>query len=95
MAILACVRSFITIVALGIEPSVQEILDFPLRIEPVSNLTAIISKADVYCSSAQVERSHKRGSAQLRSLRFQTACQYPVLSVRKKRTHANGLPLRP
>jgi hypothetical protein len=51
-AILACIGAFITIVALGIEPSAQQILAFPTRIEPVNNLTATLGKADVYYSRA-------------------------------------------
>ncbi|TID20949.1 hypothetical protein E2P81_ATG05579 [Venturia nashicola] len=50
-AILACLGAFITIVALGIEPTAQQILDFPTRIEPVYNLTATLGKADVYYTS--------------------------------------------
>jgi hypothetical protein len=58
-AFLAWIFAIITIIALAIEPSAQQILDFPTRVSLLSNVTADIGRADSYYSRAFVEGQRK------------------------------------
>ncbi|KAK5662711.1 hypothetical protein OQA88_8627 [Cercophora sp. LCS_1] len=54
-AILAWSLAFVTIVALGIDPSAQQILDFPLRDSELTNLTVALGQSGNYLSKAFIE----------------------------------------
>lgn len=54
-AFLAWIFAVITIVGLAIEPSAQQILDFPQRVARLENVTATIGRAENYYSRAFVE----------------------------------------
>jgi hypothetical protein len=51
-ALLASAFAVITLVALGIEPSAQQILAFPQKLTTLNNVSAEIGKADFYNSKA-------------------------------------------
>lgn len=54
-AILAWALAVVTIVALGIDPSAQQILDFPLRDSELTNLTVALGQGQNYLSKAFAE----------------------------------------
>ena len=51
-ALLSSTLALVTILALAIEPSAQQILDFPTRRSILSNVTAQVGRADVWNSKA-------------------------------------------
>ena len=61
-AILSWAFAFITIVALGIDPSAQQILDFPSREVELRNVTAILGRAENYSSKAYVQGKFSKSS---------------------------------
>ncbi|KAK1753961.1 hypothetical protein QBC47DRAFT_325058 [Echria macrotheca] len=54
-AILTWTLAFVTIVSLGIDPSAQQILEFPTGVSELTNVTAILGYAQNYTSKAYVE----------------------------------------
>jgi hypothetical protein len=54
-AILSWAFAFLTVVALGIDPSAQQILDFPSREAELGNVTAILGRAENYDAKAYVQ----------------------------------------
>lgn len=54
-ALIAWALAFVTIVALGIDPSAQQILDFPTRVSSLTNVTAVLGRADNYISKGYQE----------------------------------------
>ena len=54
-AILAWGLAIVTVVALGIDPSAQQILDFPARTSPLTNVTAVLGRAGNYVSKGYLE----------------------------------------
>jgi hypothetical protein len=54
-SVLASIGAFVTIVGLGIEPSAQQILDFPTRLTTLSGSAASVGIADIYWSKAFVQ----------------------------------------
>jgi len=54
-ALLASTLALVTVIALGIEPSTQQILSFPHRVTTLSNVSAEIGLADEYVSKAYTE----------------------------------------
>lgn len=61
-AVTAGAFAFITVVALGIEPTVQQIFDFPSRLASLENVTAEVGRAVVYGSKAYAS-SHGHGES--------------------------------
>ncbi|KAI8635246.1 hypothetical protein F5Y19DRAFT_5090 [Xylariaceae sp. FL1651] len=53
-ALIATALAFITVVGLGFEPSAQQILDFPERVTPETNVSAEVGVASHYTSKAFV-----------------------------------------
>lgn len=51
-ALLACSLALVTLAALGIDPSAQQILDFPMRETELRNATARLGRADNYTSKS-------------------------------------------
>ncbi|KAF2430252.1 hypothetical protein EJ08DRAFT_660982 [Tothia fuscella] len=58
-AVMTWLFAIITILALAIEPSAQQILEFPIRQSPLTNVSAEIGKADAYYSKAFVEDRYR------------------------------------
>jgi hypothetical protein len=54
-AILSWALAFVSVVALGIDPSAQQIPDFPSREVELTNVTAVLGRAEHYNSKAYVQ----------------------------------------
>ncbi|KAM5346312.1 hypothetical protein ACJ41O_009317 [Fusarium nematophilum] len=54
-AVLAWALAVVTMAGLAVGPSAQQILDFPTRVSPLNNVTAIIGQANNYVSRGNLE----------------------------------------
>ncbi|KAK3347033.1 hypothetical protein B0T25DRAFT_460941 [Lasiosphaeria hispida] len=54
-AVLAWAFCFVTVIALGLDPSAQQIIELPTRTSPLANVTAALGRADNYISKGYLE----------------------------------------
>ncbi|KAK0729515.1 hypothetical protein B0H67DRAFT_1701 [Lasiosphaeris hirsuta] len=54
-AVLAWAFCLVTVIALGLDPSAQQIIEFPARTSPLTNVTAALGRADNYISRGYLE----------------------------------------
>ncbi|KAL2682804.1 hypothetical protein Neosp_007259 [[Neocosmospora] mangrovei] len=84
---LGCALALITILSLGIDPSAQQILDFPIKERKLDNVTAEMGVAQNYSSKSFLQRE---GASSLAGEPFQpnfkcpspaTSCEWPEFST--------------
>ena len=67
-ALISWTLAIITIAALGVDPSAQQILDFPTRLTPLKNVTAVFGQANNYISKGYLEGEKSQWPSEIQVL---------------------------